>query len=217
MEFLNFQKFDKKEDVMSFSEILKENGIESLIEDTGNSLDSNFGNSQFSIEYLLKIKKSDFEKAGDLAQEISEKELNDVEEDYFLFDFSDTELKDVILKKDEWGNFNSSLAQKILKDRGVEVTSEQIESFQEERLIQLSQPEKIQSEWIFMGYFFAVLGGFLGVLTGWYLMTLKKTLPNGETVYSYVPSDRKHGKRIFVIGLVFLTIFIVIKLVHKLK
>lgn len=217
MEFLNFQKFDKKEDVLSFSEILKENGIDSLIEDTGNSLDSNFGNSQFSIEYLLKIKKSDFEKAGNLAQEISERELNEVEEDYFLFDFSDTELKDVILKKDEWGNFNSSLAQKILKDRGVEVTSEQIESLHEERLIQLSQPEKIQSEWIFMGYFFAVLGGLLGVLTGWYLMTLKKTLPNGETVYSYVPSDRKHGKRIFVIGLVFLTIFIIIKLVYKLK
>jgi hypothetical protein len=217
MEFLNFQKFDKKEDILSFSEILKENGIDSMIEDTGNSLDSNFGNSQFSIEYFLKVKKSDFEKAGSLAQEISEKELEEVDADYFLFRFSNEELNDVILKKDEWGDFNYSLARKILKDRGVEVSSEQIENLQKERLIELSKPEKIQSEWIFMGYLFAVLGGLLGILTGWYLMTLKKTLPNGEVVYSYIPADRKHGKRIFVLGLFFGIVLLTIKLVHKLN
>ncbi|MGH2664256.1 hypothetical protein [Flavobacterium sp.] len=215
MEFLTFQRSGKKEDLLSLSEILKENNIDSLIEDTGNSLDSNLGNSQFAIEYLLKVKKSDFEKARKLSEEISERELDEVEEDYFLFGFSEVELEEVVFKKDEWGDFNFALALKILKERGVEITPEQIKNFEGKRLIELSKPEEKQTEWIFFGYVFAVLGGFLGVLTGWYLLTLKKTLPNGERVYSYSTSDRKHGKRIFCIGIVFLIIWSVIWIAKK--
>lgn len=217
MEFLTFQRFDKKEDVLSFSEILKQNDIDSVIEDTGNSLDSNLGNSQFAIEYHLKVKKSDFEKARKLSQEISEKELEEVDKDYFLFGFSNEELNDVILKKDEWGDFNFALALKILGDRGQGITQEQINDLEKERLIELAKPAGIQKEWVFFGYVFAVLGGVLGMLTGWYLMTLKKTLPNGEVVYSYLPSDRKHGKKIFAIGIVFSIICTGIWLAKKLN
>ncbi|TGD59089.1 hypothetical protein [Flavobacterium humi] len=217
MEFLTFQRFDKKDDILSFSDILTQNGIESFIEDTGNSLDSNLGNSQFAIEYHLKIKKSDFEKAKTLAQEISEKQLEEVDHDYFLFGFSNEELNDVILKKDEWGDFNFALALKILEDRGQRITQEQINDLEKERLTELAKPTGIQKEWVLFGYAFAFLGGVLGVLTGWYLMTLKKTLPNGEVVYSYLPSDRKHGKKIFVIGVVFSIIWAVIWIVKKIK
>ncbi|WP_300567136.1 hypothetical protein, partial [Flavobacterium sp.] len=206
MDFLTFQRFGEKEEALYFSEILKQNNIDSFIEDSGNSLDSNLGNSQFAIEYALKVKKSDFEKARMLSDEISEKQLDEVDEDYFLFDFSEAELKDVIFKKDEWGDFNFALAIKILKDRGIDISSEQIDDLQNERLVELSKPEEKQTTLLILGYVFAVLGGLLGVLTGLYLMTLKKTLPNGERVYSYLPSDRKHGKKIFILGLVFMAI-----------
>ena len=35
---------------------------------------------------------------------------------------------------------------------------------------------------------------------GWHLSTYKKTLPNGDRVYGYSQSDRKHGNRILIIG-----------------
>ncbi len=205
MEFLTFQRFDKKEDVHSFSEILKQNGIESAIEDTGNSLDSNFGNSALAIEYILKIKKIDFKKAEEISSEISKEQVEDVDQDYFLFQFSDEELKDVILKRDEWGNDNYALAKKILTDRGISISQEEMEDLEKKRLIQLAEPEKSQIEWILAGYLFAFLVG--GLFIGRHLKSFKKTLPNGEKVLNYSPADRIHGERIYTIGKIFLVIW----------
>jgi hypothetical protein len=212
MEFLTFHRFDKKEEALFFSEILKKNHIDFLIEDTGNSLDSNFGNSDLLIEYLLKIRKPDFSKAEELSAASSTERLEDVDPDYFLFGFTNEELHDVVLKKDEWGDLNYALAQKILKDRGAEVSGEQIESMQQKRLLQLAEPEKSQSEWVIIGYVSAFLGGLLGIFIGWHLKTFKKTLPNGDRVFNYSVSDRKHGESILVIGKVFLLIWIFISL-----
>ena len=79
-----------------------------------------------------------------------------------------------------------------------------MEKLQEERLIQLTEPEKSQIEWILIGYVCAFLGGLLGIFIGWHLKAFKKTLPNGEKVLNYSPSDRIHGERIYAIGKIFL-------------
>ncbi|MEO8516178.1 MAG: hypothetical protein ABI426_05505 [Flavobacterium sp.] len=210
MEFVTFQRFGQKEEVLSFSEILKQNKIDSFVEDSGGSLDSTLGNSQFAIEYALKVKKSDFDKVEALFSAISKEGIENIDEDYFLFQFSNEELKDVLIKKDEWGYDNYDLAQKILSDRGIAISKQEIDSLQKERLIELAKPEKIQTGWVIVGYICAVFGGFLGILTGWYLMTLKKTLPDGERVYSYLPSDRKHGKKIFITSIVFAIVLITV-------
>ncbi|MGX7668670.1 hypothetical protein [Flavobacterium pedocola] len=212
MEFLIYKKFDKKEDALYFSDILKDNGIEVMLEDTGSSLDSSFGNSAFAIEYILKIQKDFFNKADQLFNEVSKSEIEAIDEDYYLFQYSNDELRDVIVKKDEWGDFNYNLALKILNDRGVEVSAGQIEDARKERLTELSKPEKDQGIWVVIGYFFALLGGLLGIFIGWHLLTFKKTLPNGEKVHNYSAKDRNHGKRIFILGIVSAVLMVVLKL-----
>ncbi len=60
-----------------------------------------------------------------------------------------------------------------------------------------------------MPFFISIIGLFIG----WHLMSYKKTLPDGERVYGYNETDRKHAKRIFYIGIVVLVICIIYKIV----
>ena len=58
-----------------------------------------------------------------------------------------------------------------------------------------------QTPFIVVGYIAALLGGLIAVAIGWYINTAKRTLPNGERVYVYRASDRRHAARIFSLGI----------------
>ncbi|WP_236262991.1 hypothetical protein [Aggregatimonas sangjinii] len=77
-----------------------------------------------------------------------------------------------------------------------------LNSLKKERIKQLAKPEENQKAWIFCGYVFAIFGGFLGLIIGYFLWTAEKTLPDGNKVYSYSEKDRKHGKTIFFISVI---------------
>lgn len=202
MEFLTFKRYNDKADLKIVCDELTANSIVFEIEDNGSSLDSNFGNTAFAISYMLKIKQVDFEKADMIIEKFAEKELLDVDEDHFLFGFSNEELIDIIKKRDEWGDFNFSLSKKILKERGVDITEDSIKKLQVERINELSKPEDgKETLGKLIGYISAILGGPLGLMIGYYLLNFKKTLPNGESVYYYSEELRKHGRIMIFIGL----------------
>jgi hypothetical protein len=211
-EFFTFRTFDNKDLALKLCETLNKNKIEHSLEDTSPSLDSNFGNNSFSKEFRVKLKNQDFEKATKLLQDESEVELNNIDKNYYLLSFNDEELIEVITKRDEWNQFDFLLAQKLLKERGKEITPEKIEEIKQKRIEELSKPEASQRPYIIAGYIFAFLGGLLGIFIGWFLSTHKKTLPNGIRVYSYSENDRKQGKRILLIGKVFLILWFLIRI-----
>ncbi|MBL4663128.1 MAG: hypothetical protein JKY22_06140 [Flavobacteriaceae bacterium] len=95
--------------------------------------------------------------------------------------------------------------------RGQDISQELVDSLKKERLIELAQPEKNQMGWVITGYFFAIIGGFIGVIIGYALWKAKKTLPNGTKVYSYSVRDRKQGQYIFLIGIIILPIVLLLK------
>lgn len=202
MEFLTFKRYNDKADLKVVCDELTANSIAFEIDDSGSSLDSNFGNTEFTINYVLKIKQVDFEKADMIIEKFAEKELLDVDEEHFLFGFSNEELIDVIKKRDEWGDFNFSLSKKILKERGVDITEDSIKKLQVERINELSKPEDgNETLGKVIGYVSAILGGPLGLMIGYYLLNFKKTLPDGKSVYYYSEELRKHGRIMIFIGL----------------
>ena len=212
-EFITFQKFNDQIAAMDLGAILHEGNIDYELENASPSFDASFANNELSKEFRIKIRKQDFEKANGLIKQISLSQLDSVDKDYYLFDFTDEELMEIISKPDEWGQFNFLLAQKILKARGKEIKPEEVEELNEQRLEELAKPEGEQEGWIIAGYIMSFLGGLLGVFYGWHLLTHKRTLPNGKSVYAYSQSDRKHGNRIFLIGIFFSLFWILIKIV----
>jgi len=136
---------------------------------------------------------------------------------HYLFEFTNEELYEILEKPDEWNYIDYKLAQKILKERGKDINENLLASLKEERVTELSKPERRYSFWIIVGYISSLLGGLLGLAIGWILWTMKKTLPNGERIYVYSESDRRHGKIMFMIGIIIFPIACLIAILNSIN
>jgi len=210
-----FRKFPSLEQATELKTLLNNNGIETVLGDNEPPVDVTFSGNTLQNEIEVRIKQTDFKKAELLLEKDAEDLIENIDKDYYLFDFTDKELYEILLKSDEWNAFDYTLAQKILIQRGKSIDKDLLNSLKEERLKQLAKPEGNQKPWIIAGYFFMLLGGFLGLIIGYFLWTSKKTLPNGQKVYSYAESDRKHGKYIFFISLIIAPASILFRVVSQ--
>jgi hypothetical protein len=215
-EFALFMKFNNLIDANELANDFANNEIECQIIDNSTAFDITFSaNSALQKEFQLMVKQSDFEKANNLLNDKAEQLLMEVNKDHYLFEFTNEELYEILLKPDEWNAFDYKLAQTILRDRGQDINDVLLKSLKQVRLSDLSKPETGQRPWIIAGYVFSLFGGLLGLVIGWCLWNLKKTLPNGDKIYVYSERDRKHGKRIFIIGLIIVPIVILIGFLDK--
>ena len=207
-EFLTYQKFDDPALADALAETLRENEIEYIIQEESSGFDPSLSMSRAAVDYAVKVRSEDFERINDLLVAQEEKNTEEVEKDYYLFTFTDDELMEVVTKADEWSTFDVVLARKLLAERGKSISDEAIAEIEEQRIEELKKPEKSQTAWIVFGYvvafggfFFIPFLFFLGVFVGWYLASGKKTLPDGERVYTYIESDRRQGKIILVLAI----------------
>lgn len=202
-QFLTYQKFYNKSQATDLVELLTTNQVEFFFEDASTNFDPSFANNEISKEYIVKVQKEDFEKVDKILTDLYAKEIDSVDAAYYLFDFTNDELTDLLIKSDEWSKYDYLLAQKILEKRGIEINDDLLNTFKKQRIEDLTKPDKTQKTSIIMGYIFALLGGLIGGFIGWHLLCHKKTLPNGDRVYGYSVSDRKQGKRILILGIFF--------------
>lgn len=206
-----FRKYPTIEQAKELESLLNENNIVSQIVDNIAPVDSSFSGSTLQNQFEIKIQLLDFEKAEKILDKNAENLIDLVDRNYYLFDFTDDELYEILLKADEWNELDYKLAQKVLMQRGKSIDSDLLKALKRQRLESLAKPEENQKYWIITGYVFAILGGLLGIFIGYSLLTSKKSLPNGQKVYSYNEKDRVHGKNIFYIGLILLPFYIILR------
>ena len=212
--YLTFQKFNDIELANEIAERLKQSDIDCFVEDNqGKFFDPSFANNSVEPNVVIKLKPDDFLKANQALEDYYQKQLDTVDKDYYLFEFSDAELMDMISKPDEWGNFDYQLAQKILKDRGKEIKPDIIQNLKTQRIDELSSPEKASRLLIIAGYFFIFFGAVIGIIIGWSLYNSKKTLPNGLRVFVYRHEDRMQGSRILLMATIVLVLAIIIRII----
>jgi hypothetical protein len=214
MEFLTYKRFQEQNEANWLLQILKDNHIEFSVTEDRESLDSLYGDKSLNRLFDVKIMKKDFSKVDSILLSLSEKEVETVDADHYLYSFTDDELFDILSKPDEWSEFDYSLAKKILKSRGKEINNEIIELLKNQRIQVLSKPEEGSRVWIFAGYLFSLIGGLIGIFIGLSLITTKKTLPNGQKIHVYSVKDRNHGTRIFLLGIVMFIISVIIRIVY---
>lgn len=212
--FQIFRTFTDKESAIELQKLLSDHKIHSDIGNNIPSADITFVNNTLLHQYEVRISLSDFERAEKLM--ITEISLDEIDPSHYLFEFNDDELYEILMKPDEWHPQDYKLALQILKKRGKTVDENLLKSLKNLRLNQLAEPENNQRPWIIMGYVFAFCGGLLGLIIGYSLSTFKKNLPNGERVYSYSKSDRKHGRYILGISILLTPLFLSLKFIKGL-
>lgn len=205
--FSIFRIFAYSEQAEELKNILNENNIQAEVGDNLPPVDITFSGSTVQNQYEVRIHHSDFEKAEQVIKNQLGNILDQIDKDYYLFEFSNGELYEILINSDEWNVFDYELSKKILTERGKSIDEDLLQGLKDERLKLLAKPEEDQTTWIISGYIFTFLGGFLGIIIGYFLFTSKKTLPNGQKVYTYSENNRKHGKYMFYISLV---IFVII-------
>ena len=213
--FLTFRKYSDVGLATEIGEQLKANNIEYFIEDGNQIFDASLANNTLNPDVNLKLKAEDFSHAQTVLDDFYKHQTSIVDKEYYLYEFTDQELIEIISKPDEWGEFDYQLALTILAARGKEVTPETIELLNKERIRELSKPEVADNYSIYKGYFFALLGGIFAILFGYNLAYSKKTMRDGTQVYTYREGERKHGQRILLLGIICLIIWVGIIIYSK--
>lgn len=218
MEKVIFRKSINKSIIEEIASILEKEHIDYQLIDNEKYFDATFVTDPTKIEYQILINKSDFENAESLFTKFYSENLV-IPEDYYLREFTDEELEDVIYKKDEWNEFDYEVAKSLMTERGIAISETEIERINSERLETLKtnyeKPLEVKNL-ITLGYIFSVIGFFASFVMSFFIfisygvslviLRLKKQLPNGERIYYFNEEDRKHGRRIFILSIIF-TVF----------
>lgn len=213
--FITFKRFNDSGLAMEISELLKAESILYRIEENKQFFDAAFANNASIVDISLKLMSKDFSAAQKVIGKYYEQIIDTVEKDYYLFEFTDQELLDIISKPDEWGEFDYQLALKLLSDRGKEIKPEIVDLLAEQRTKELSAQTSTSKYLIYRGYFSAIFGGIFAIFFGYDLAYSKKTLPNGEQIFTYKDEERNHGQRIIVIGITSLIFWVTIMIYLK--
>lgn len=211
-DYTVFRSFADADLAREMAKELAAQNIPFQLENTSSPMDPLIIGSGLDADIRLKIRARDFEKAQRILEDYYGRQLDKVDGDYYLFGFTDDELIDVVSKPDEWGELDYLLAQKILSDRGLTMDRQTLISLKEERLQAIAKPEAVEKSWIFWGYFIAVLFSPVGIFFGLTLLTLKKTLPDGQRVYSYSQGTRGHGRNILAIASALTALLLLVKI-----
>lgn len=188
----------QRQQAQELGDWLDEHQIAYRIGDNLPVYDLHFSASVHADRYEVQISPADFPKAEQLLKTWEKEQLADLPADYYLFEFSDEELYSILIAPDTWHDRDVALAEQILKQRGVIVVAQQLESLRKLRNEQLAIPEQNQSAWIVIGYVVALLSfGVISSFIGYTIWKSQKVLPNGKQVYSYREKDRKKGAVLF--------------------
>ena len=124
--FVVFKSYNDPELASALAEFLGNEQIPYEIEDTSSRLDPVIIGTSLEPDIRIKIRPKDFEQAHAILERQSKLFVESVGKDHYLFTFSNNELVEIIENPFEWGELDYQLAQKILKERGVNIDTEKI-------------------------------------------------------------------------------------------
>ncbi|CAL1519395.1 hypothetical protein [Chitinophaga sp. MM2321] len=211
-QLLAFKRFHTAEQAAEIISLLQEHNIPVQYEEEVLLMDKIYVGQNFDQRHLVKIPAGYFSQADTLLKSRINVSLEDVEPDYYLLSFSTEELKEVIIKKDEWGDFDYALALKLLEKQGISYSPEQLQLLGDSRLETLSQPQDLSAIWLLIGYLsplllflpipFSTIFSFIGIFIGAFVRLTKKTLPDGSRINAFSLKTRNQGKWMIISGIV---------------
>lgn len=98
--------------------VLEKEGIPYEIIHTRKYFDPSFAFNKVDPEINLRLRPEDFARARAVLEQYYDEQVENTDPDYYLFQFTDAELLELVSKPEDWGIFDHALARKIIKERG---------------------------------------------------------------------------------------------------
>jgi hypothetical protein len=139
-KFIEFQKFPDMQDASELLTLLKNNNIPYQIDDSGQrfSLVSN----PLDNFVVVKIQEENIQKTNELLSIKEDKDFEKIEDDHYLYTFSDEDIIDAIANQSEWSNLEIKIANKIAKERNLELTAETLNKAKRKKLKEIVNEEQ---------------------------------------------------------------------------
>lgn len=201
---LSFRRFSEAGEARELAALLRAGGLPATVAENSVVFDVTF-TAGAERDYHVLLPGDRFEQAEKLLEEQQREDLAPLPEDHYLHGFTDEELLDVLRRGHEWSAFDRLHTERLLGRRGLRPVPAAVEAARRQHIVELAQPEKAATGWLAAGVIMAWLGGIGGMIIGWSLMSARKTLPDGRSVFRYTGRDRRRGRTIFQIGVVVLT------------
>ncbi|ASS49069.1 MAG: hypothetical protein A3D31_04940 [Candidatus Fluviicola riflensis] len=210
-ELITVKEFQDRELLGDYVDLFEKAEIPFSVEDSKPRFDATFANDESRRYYRINVAPVDLQNALELCGRMDEKIMKELPDDYYLFQFSDKELREILVRSFEWNSLDVMLAKKLLTERGVPFSEEKIAEERQEITDELDAPEKENTLIVVCGYIFCVFGGLLGLMLALLILNSKKTTHDGHRVPRYNAATRGHARNMLLIFIVviILTLFFV--------
>jgi hypothetical protein len=199
----SFRHYADRAEAVDLVALLNSEGLDAVVSDNSAVFDVTF-TAGAEQEYHVLLPADEFLRA----EEILEREAREVplilSAEHYLRTFDNDELMEVLKEADAWSPEDRVQAERLLRARGVAVDHEVLRAARQQRMEELARPEKARWTWLAVGIALIWIGGIGGLVIGWSLMSARKVLPDGRSVYRYTEGDRRSGQVIFMMGAVVL-------------
>jgi len=210
-DFTLFKTFTDSESAQATVDTLSAAGIVVQIDDTRLLYSNALQQVATLPEVRVLVPVTELPRANALLEAEAAEAAEDIPEDHYLHQFTDSELLDLLSKPDEWSAHDYVWAQQLLAARGRPLRPAEVQALRFVRTEQLATYKSLPTGWLVAGWAMAALGGPLGIIVGWYFYTATTTLPNGQRVSTYAPSDQKQGLWMMGLGTVMFLLGITIR------
>lgn len=194
----DYRIFETKEELQDLEELLKENNLKYFIQESNDIADK---------KYLLQISPDDFQKVDELCETLVDIDLDKLPDDYYLFEYQDEELVEILLNRSEWSEFDYVIARRILSQRNVNLNDYPVLNIHKDNVkIESIDTEFIEesfgTENLVMSYLLALLFGPYFLVRYFVIITAKERLEDGSLAFKYHKNLRSNAIAICFIGFV---------------
>ncbi|WEK36340.1 MAG: hypothetical protein P0Y53_02405 [Candidatus Pseudobacter hemicellulosilyticus] len=203
-EQLTYARFHTREDARLLLDVLSKLAIPYTVEEAAPILDKIYVGEQLDPMIAVKIPADQFERVNKAMIEAARPLLDELNPDYYLFSFSEQELKDVLSHPDEWNYLDQALAEKLLREQQITFEPAEIRPI----AVKAIAPMRLALPWIVVGYLLSIYYFPVGVFL--YLGTrfAKRTLADGARIPMFDEYTRRHAFYMLVVNLLVISYFV---------
>lgn len=193
-----FDKYYRKEDADFYFSLFETKGLHPQLEKPYEYFDAIIGHARTNDHYLVRLPKEEFATAQQLITK--EVEKNGVPADYYLRDFTDNELKDILYNVDEWSRQDVAAADILLRERKIDIDAQDVEEKKHLKVEAARKKNTISLPVLILFYVISPWSAVIPLATGLIIYFLKDTDRDGNSVYVFSDTYRQHGLILGVIG-----------------
>jgi hypothetical protein len=204
-QLLTYAKVFSEEEATVYTELLQSAGIPFEVEHARNVLDKIYIGDELDPMIYINIEGEHFEQVNAILKAQAKLNVDKVDPDYYLFDFSDDELINILQQPADWSPFDQGLAEKLLSDRGKDIHAPAIAKATAAEFT----PIKLTPIYLVLQYLATVFILYAGVVIGLATLYAYQTLSTGKRVRIYDEPTRLHGKWMIGIGVAIILYIVV--------